>query len=151
IRHDPEAAASSVVGLMGTAKLGRCLVLFPFDPEHNDLYASEIEPAVAKYMIPVRLDRLPTSEVIVTSFADNVRSSSAVIADITKLNENVMYEVGFVHGLGLTPLIYPRDATRLEQLPVYLRTLNVRLVSEETPINTLIDLYLRSLTRGLAQ
>jgi hypothetical protein len=153
IGHDAEVAASSVVDLIRTAKVGRCLVLFPYDKVHKMLYVSTIQPAVAKHMIPVRLDRLPTSEVIVTSFADTVRSSSAVIADITKLNENVMYEVGFAHGLGLTPLIYTRDATRLEQLPVYFRTLNVRLASKETPLNILIDDYLSSLkiTRRLHQ
>jgi len=67
-----------------------------------------------------------------------------VIADITLLNENVMYEVGYAHGRGLTPLMYTRDAARLEQLPVYFRTLNVRLATEATPVNILIDDYLRS-------
>lgn len=67
-----------------------------------------------------------------------------MIADITILNENVMYEVGYAHGRALTPLIYTRDAARLEQLPVYFRTLNVRLASDATQINTLIDDYLSS-------
>ena len=67
-----------------------------------------------------------------------------MIADITLLNENVMYEVGYAHGRGLTPLMYTRDAARLEQLPVYFRTLNVRLATEATPVNILIDDYLRS-------
>jgi hypothetical protein len=153
IGHHPEAAASSVVDLISTAKVGKCLVLVPYDDVHNELYASMIEPAVANHMIPVRLDRLRTSEVISTSFAEAIRSSSAVIADITVLNENVMYEVGFAHGLGLTPLIYTRDAARLEQLPVYFRMLNVRLASEATPINSLIEDYLRSLriTRRVRQ
>jgi hypothetical protein len=142
-RH-PEAAASAVVDLLRTAKVGRCLVLLPYDDVHNRLYTSTIEPSVARHMIPMRLDRLPRSEAIYTSFADAVRSSLAIIADITLLNENVMYEVGYVHGRGLTPLIYTRDAARLEQLPVYFRTLNVRLASEATPVNILIDDYLRS-------
>lgn len=55
-----------------------------------------------------------------------------------------MYEVGYAHGRGLTPLMYTRDAARLEQLPVYFRTLNVRLATEATPVNILIDDYLRS-------
>ena len=153
ILHDPEAAASSVVDLIRTAKVGRCLLLFPYDDMHNELYASTVRPAVARHMIPVRLDRLPTSAVIANSFADAVRSSSAVIADITFLNENVMYEVGFAHGLGLTPLIYTRDPAQLEELPVYFRNLNVRLASKDTPIDILIDDYLRSLeiTRHLRQ
>lgn len=140
----PEIAAKAVVDLIRTAKVGRCLMLLPYDDQHNRLYASSIEPTVARHMIPVRLDRLPRSEAIYTSFADAVRSSSAVIADITLLNENVMYEVGYAHGCGLTPLIYTRDAARLEQLPVYFRTLNVRLASETMPVEVLIDDYLRS-------
>lgn len=144
IDSDPKMAATAVVGLIRTAKVGRCLVLLPYDDQHNALYTSSIEPAVAQHMIPARLDRLPRSEAIYTSFADAIQSSAAVIADITLLNENVMYEVGYSHGRGLTPLIYTRDAARLEQLPLYFRTLNVRLASEATPVTILIDDYLRS-------
>jgi hypothetical protein len=146
IASHPEMAASAVVDLIQTAKVGRCLVLLPYDEEHNRLYASLIGPAVAKHMIPLRLDRLPRSEAIYISFADAIRSSSAIIADITVLNQNVMYEVGYAHGRGLIPLIYTREKARLEQqqLPKYLQTLNVRLACEATPLDTLIDDYLRS-------
>lgn len=145
IDSNPEIAAGAVVDLIQTAKVGRCLVLIPYDDEHDSLYKSTIEPAVARHMIPIRLDRLPNSEAIYTSFADAIQSSSAVIADITTLNENVMYEIGYSHGRGLTPLIYTRDASRLTRLPVYFRTLNVRLATGTTPVNILIEDYLRSL------
>ena len=82
-------------------------MLIPYDDEHDSLYTSTIEPAVARHMIPIRLDRLPKSEAIYTSFADAIQSSSAVIADITALNENVMYEIGYSHGRGLHPNLYP--------------------------------------------
>ena len=64
-----------------------------------------------------------------------------------------MYEIGYAHGRGLTPLIYTRDEARLHELPVYFRTLNVRLASRETPTEALIDEYLSSLksTRRLRQ
>jgi hypothetical protein len=97
--------------------------------EHKLLYASTIEGAISKHMIPLRLDILPNSEAIYTSFAEAVRTASAVMADITLLNENVMYEIGYAHGLGLVPLIYTREAYRLNDLPVYFRTLNVRLAT----------------------
>jgi hypothetical protein len=138
------AAASSVVELLQTAKVGRCLVLLPFDSEHHDLYRTDIEPAIVRHMIPLRLDRLPRSEAIYTSFADAVRSSTAVIADITRINENVMYEIGYAHGCGLTPLIYTRDPARLDRLPVYFRTLNVRLAPSAIGVGSLVDEYLRS-------
>ena len=145
IRRHPEVAAGAVVDLIKTAKVGRCLVLLPYDDRHNNLYTSTIEPAVARHMIPVRLDRLPGSEAIYTSFADAMRSSMGVIADITDLNENVMYEVGFAHGRGLTPLIYTQEPARLKQLPVYFRTLNVQQASTDRVLEILIDDYLRSL------
>jgi hypothetical protein len=140
----PRAAARAVVELVKTAKVGKCLVLLPYNDEHESLWTQSIAPAVARHMIPVRLDHLPKSDAIYTSFADTMRSSSAVIADITEINENVMYEVGYAHGQGLTPLICTRDATRLDNLPVYFRTLNVRLASGAMPLEALIDDYLRS-------
>jgi hypothetical protein len=145
---EPEISAEAIVELMRTAKVGRCLVLLPYDAEHDLLYTSLVEPAVAQQMIPVRLDRLPKSEAIYNSFAEAIQTSTAVIADITHLNENVMYEVGYAHGRGLTPLIYTREAVRLDQLPVYFRTLNVRLVSPEAPLDVLISEYLHSFKAG---
>jgi hypothetical protein len=64
IDNNPEIAAGAVVDLIRTAKVGRCLVLLPYDDEHDTLYTSTIEPAVARHMIPIRLDRLPKSEAI---------------------------------------------------------------------------------------
>src|SRR5262245_37913026 len=45
---------------------------------------------------------------------------------------------------GATPLLYTRDAARLQDLPVYLKTLNIRLADETTPLEKLIDEYLGS-------
>jgi hypothetical protein len=139
IKDRPHLAARAVIKLIQSAKIGRCLVLLPFDEEHNSLYASTIEPAVTRHMIALRLDRLPSSEAIYTNFADAIQTSSAVIADITILNENVMYEIGYSHGRGLKPLIFTRNEARLTQLPVYFRTLNVRLASNSQPVDTLIE------------
>jgi hypothetical protein len=141
----PDRAASEVVKLIRTAKVGKCLVLFPYDDEHNRLYDAVIEPAVERHMIPLLLGRLPASNAIYTSFADAMQTAAAVIADVTVLNDNVMYEVGFAHGRALTPLIYTRDKERLLQLPVYFRTLNVRLAPDSETIRSIIDEYLRSL------
>jgi hypothetical protein len=144
IDSHPEDAAGAVVKLIRTAKVGKCLVLIPYDDVHDRLYKSSIKPAVERHMIPIRLDRLPKSDAIYTNFAGAIQSSSAVIADITTLNKNVMYEIGYSHGRGLTPLIYTRKAHRLTRLPVYLRNLHVRLVSGTTPVKTLIKEYLVS-------
>lgn len=144
IDTDPRAAAKATVELIQTAKIGRCLVLMPFDKVHDELYAVSIEPAIAKHMHPLRLDRLARSDAIYGTFDDAIRSATAVVVDVTQLNENVMYEIGFAHAFGLKPLIYSREAARLEQLPLYLRTLNVRLASTKTPVGELIEEYVQT-------
>jgi hypothetical protein len=148
IDADPDTAARAVASLIGAAKLGGCLVLLPYDAAHATLYAEVIEPAVEKHMKAVRLDHTPSSKSIYTSFADAMESCSAVIADITQVNENVMYEIGYAHGRGLTPLIYTESDARRQQLPVYLRTLNVHLATQATPASRLIDDYLSAVKAG---
>ena len=140
----PDMAAAAVVDLIRSARVGKCLVLFPYDDDHDRLYAKLVRPTIERHMIPIRLDRLAQSDPIYASFADAVRASAAIVADITLLNENVMYEIGYAHGLGPHALIYTRDATRLDALPVYFRTLNVRLANDVTPIDSLVDEYLRA-------
>lgn len=56
-----------------------------------------------------------------------------------------MYEVGYAHGRGPRLLIYTQVDARLDQLPVYFQTLNVRVAPNEMQLDILIDNYLRSL------
>jgi hypothetical protein len=69
-------------------------VLLPLDQEHDALYRATIEPALARRMVPSRLDRLAESGVIFDHFTSAADGASAVVVDITRLNENVMYEIG---------------------------------------------------------
>ena len=82
-------------------------------------------------MLAVRLKDAGRSQQIYSSFFDAVSSSTTIIADITELNENVMYEVGYAHGHGLQPLLFTLDPSRVDSLPVYFRTLNVHTVSRD--------------------
>jgi hypothetical protein len=144
ITNDLKSAASAVVKLLKTAKVERCLALMPYDPVHTQLYESRIKPAIERHMIPVRLDLIPSSTSIYTSFEDAIQDCTSVVADFTTFNQNVMYELGYAHGRGIEPLIYTREPTHIPELPLYLKTLNVRPVSETSPPEKLIDEYLRA-------
>jgi len=100
---------------------------------------------VARHMFPLRLDRHPSSQAITRNFTAAIASCSAVIADLTALNENVMYEIGYAHGRSLTPMLFSREPDRLARLPLYFRNLNVRPVSETQPLASFIEDYLRSI------
>lgn len=144
LRHRREAqAAAAVVDLLKTVKTGTCLVLLPYEASLEPTYRRRIKPAIERHMFVDRLDHSPQSKQISESFAASVRSASAVIVDVTDLNPNVMYEVGYAHGLGLTPLLFTRKAARVARLPVYLRNLNVRAVTAKQSLSALIDEHLR--------
>jgi hypothetical protein len=126
--EDP-ASIRSVVDVIGSARFGRCLVLQPYREDDDELYTSLIRPTIEEQMLAVRLKDAGGSEQIYSSFFDAVSYSTTIIADITDLNENVMYEVGYAHGRGLQPLLFTLDPLRIDRLPVYFRTLYVHAVS----------------------
>ncbi|MGW6194796.1 hypothetical protein ACWF0M_01490 [Kribbella sp. NPDC055110] len=128
--QDP-AAVRAVVDVIRSARVGRCLVLQPYRQRDDELYTAVIRPAIEEQMQAVRLKDLGGSNQIYSSFFDAVAYSTTIVADITAMNDNVMYEVGYAHGRGLQPLLYTLDSSRISSLPVYLRTLNVHAVSEK--------------------
>lgn len=137
----PETARK-VADLIARAKIGRCLVLLPFDQEHDTLFNKFIEPAVESSMICDRLDHRPGSAPIRTSFVDAVDRASAVIADVTDVNPNVMYEIGYALAKGLKPLFYCQNTKVVERLPVYLRDLNISVISSDEDLALRIKTHL---------
>lgn len=55
-------------------------------------------------------DMSPNGQILLCSICEAIRSSSTVIADVTTLNHNVMFELGYAIGLGL-PVVPLRDTT----------------------------------------
>jgi hypothetical protein len=144
LKDESKAAARAVVELMKTAKVGKCLVLLPFHGDHRQTYDEQIRPAIEQHMIPFRLDEVPTSELIHTNFNDAIRSATAIVADVTTDNLNVMYEIGYARAQGLTPLLFTLEERKPEAMPIYLRSMNVRTTSLEK-LGPLIDEYLRDI------
>jgi hypothetical protein len=124
-----DALAVDVADAMYRAAEKRCLVLMPFD-DADPFYADVIEPAViAAGYVADRIDRRDFSGDIRDIFAERVRRDHVVLVDVTGLNPNVMYELGFVHASGnLTPLVIFREEltkARYDALPFYLKDLKI--------------------------
>jgi hypothetical protein len=110
-----------VVGVVNRVIGRKCLILMPFSDDDSELTGVIRDEGFH----PIRLDRdLHTGDVRQT-VQQLVQDCDAVVADITRLSANVMYEVGLAHAQGKKPpplLIWRADPDLLEtSLPFYLR------------------------------
>lgn len=110
-----------VVGVLNRVIGRKCLILMPFSDDDRELAGIIREEGFHA----IRLDRdLHTGDVRQTVL-QLVQDCDAVVADITSLSANVMYEVGLAHAQGKKPpplLIWRADPQLLEtSLPFYLR------------------------------
>src|SRR5262249_41435921 len=100
-----------------TAEAFKFLVLLPFDASARrlrDVLNTTIRQAHGE---PVFLDqKLATGAVWADEVSHLIRTSGCVIADVTWLNPNVMFELGMAHGLG-KPLVLLVDEAASTKVP----------------------------------
>ena len=88
-------------------------VLMPFDDDLTEIYNSIIKPVVESDefdLVCKRADELKTNKAIIQDIWKAICESRLIIADLTRLNPNVMYELGMAHTVGKeTILIYQKE------------------------------------------
>jgi hypothetical protein len=105
-----------------TAIRRECLVLMAYEPEPEAAYKSYIEPMIERTrFVPVRIDRAPDGGPIYESFLRSLSTCACVVADITELNPNVLYELGHVHARRLRNFVFARTKLAESALPFYLK------------------------------
>jgi hypothetical protein len=88
----------------------------PFDPKYQDVFfIAMAEAAVKLNAVCKRVDMEEFSGDIVTEIKDLINKSTAVIADLSESNPNVLYEVGYAHGKNI-PTVHI-CSTPLRDLP----------------------------------
>ncbi|MDP8240471.1 MAG: hypothetical protein P9X24_15375 [Candidatus Hatepunaea meridiana] len=76
-------------------------VVMQFTDPYNELYNDVIKPVCKKFKLSVlRADDIYGPGHITKAIESNISGSSIVIADISPVNPNVYYEVGYAHALG---------------------------------------------------
>ena len=81
----------------------KCFVIMPFTsaPEEDPVYDAAVKPAVLESgLYPKRADEFRRPGNAITMMIEGIISCDCAVADITGLNPNVMYEIGFAHALG---------------------------------------------------
>jgi hypothetical protein len=109
-----------------TEKL-KAFVLMPFEPEFKPIYEDLIKPALedAGYDV-ARADSFLDQQNILLDIIRGIRSANLIIADLTTLNPNVLYELGLCHGLRIQTILL---AQSIEDVPFDLRSYKIQVYS----------------------
>ena len=103
---------------------GRCCVFQPFDGGDFDKRFDEIlVPAIeASGMEPYRVDRDAATTIPIETLHREIRSAVICVADITTLNPNVMYELGYAIAAGKDVVLVSGPATEKFPFDIQHRT-----------------------------
>lgn len=85
----------------------------PFDPEFDAIFENAITPALASEGCKaIRADSDLDQRNIMQKVVHGIVGADIIIAEITSLNANVMYELGLSHGLDKPTVILTQDVSR---------------------------------------
>ena len=110
--NEPERAD----GLMDEAtNLPVCFVIQPFDKGKFDKrFRDDFEPALKDAGFEAyRVDEDPTPDVLIDAIEEGIRLAPLVLADVTKDNPNVWYELGYAFALSKPVILTCEDGRRL--------------------------------------
>lgn len=100
----------------------RAFVVMPFSPELNDVYILGIrEVAEGLGIVVERADEIQHNQSIPDVIRDKITSCDVVIADTSRPNPNVFYEVGMAHAMQKETILICRDAGNI---PFDIRAIN---------------------------
>ncbi len=89
-------------------------VVMEFSDAFNDLYTHVIKPVCKSAEInAVRADERHGPGQILSDIEQQISESNVVIADVTPVNANVFYEVGYAHALRKPTILLAQRGTRL--------------------------------------
>jgi len=93
-------------------------VLMPFTDSLTEIYQTLIKPTVENPrfgLVCRRADDIKSNRAIIQDIWKSICEARVIIADMTNLNPNVMYELGIAHTLGKeTILLYQRSAEEIK-------------------------------------
>ena len=93
-------------------------VLMPFTLELTEIYTTVIKPTIERNDIGLvckRADDIKSNRTIIEDIWKSICEARVIIADMTNLNANVMYELGLAHTLGKeTILLYQKSELEIK-------------------------------------
>lgn len=103
----------------------RAFVLMPFDPEFTSIYEQLVRPSLEDCGYEVtRADSFLDQQNILKDIVRGIASADLVVADLTALNANVLYELGICHGLNKPTILLTQS---IDEVPFDLRGYRMQL------------------------
>ena len=97
-------------------RLDYAFVAMPFDgddPQLIDVYEAIKDAAKTCGIIAERVDDVESNDRITDRIMESISKAHIVIVDLTKERPNVLFEAGFAHGVGKTPIYIARSGTQI--------------------------------------
>jgi len=92
----------------------KAFVVMEFSSEYNDVYSEVIKKVCDEEKIDVlRIDEESGPGLIIQDITRAIHESKIIIADISPVNANVFYEVGFAHALNKPTILIAEKDTKL--------------------------------------
>jgi len=108
-----------------------CFVMMPFGAPFDDYYKEIYQSAISEVGLKsVRADNLFRPSPIIRDIWEYINYSKILIADVTGLNPNVMYELGLAHAI-TKPVIIISDS--IQNVPFDLRHLRILIYDTKKP------------------
>lgn len=108
-----------------------CFTIMSFGGWRDQYYEEVFKPAIEDAgMKPRRADDIFRPSTIVSDIWSNTKSAEIILADLSKKNANVMYELGLAHAIA-KPAILVTEA--IEDVPFDLRALRVIVFDKNAP------------------
>ncbi|MCO4880518.1 hypothetical protein VOI32_28725 [Paraburkholderia caribensis] len=96
------------------SKVPTAFVVMEFSETFNDLYTHVIKPVCEKSQIStIRADERHGPGQILADIERQIVESNIIVADVTPVNANVFYEVGYAHALRKPTILLAQRGTRL--------------------------------------
>src|SRR5688500_5844028 len=89
-------------------------VLMPFKQELDVVYTDLIKgPLEQEGFTVLRADELSNQQSIIKDIVRSIAGANLIVAEVTDLNANVMYELGIAHGLRKATVLLTQDVAAL--------------------------------------
>lgn len=87
-----------------------CFVLMPFDEKFTSIYESIIKKVVESFDLKCkRADEIFGTQPIINDISEHIQKARILIADLTRRNPNVFYELGLAHAIGKQVILISQD------------------------------------------